>query len=484
MFLATLMLIALLQPMQDERFEAALAEMQEGRYAVAADQLDKLLADDPKSATAYELRGHCRHQLGQLELAIADFDAALVLDAKRPGSHCARGMLLRLQGELLEAAQSYGRAIRLEPKFLEALNWRGLTFVELGQTTHAIEDFTTSLGVEPNDPWVRMRRAEAYIVQRQFMEAGVDLIKAHELAPDDWTVSARLGTLLAVGGNPRGLELLQEAQKKAYVDDGLALWVWLARREAGHPARAVDGDLSAWTMFSSDRSWSLSVGSYLTGRLSAEDLPASVIDAEQSRAKQSLSAAALDCRVAFFRGAGHQLNGRVRGDVPRQGAEVSPASVLVGAGRKEQGVPASVQPGLGPREVEPTSAAREPRPAHGFADGRREGSEGGRCDRRTRRGCSLGSGGVGGRGRLAGWEVEEGRRRRHRHRDADPSSSPARSHHREEVSRAARRSGSGSNSAARACGRGRGGGGSSPSRADTRERRPPLCLTSRGRRPW
>ncbi len=312
MFLATLMLIALLQPMQDERFEAALAEMQEGRYAVAAGQLDKILADDPKSATAHELRGHCRHQLGQLELAIADFDAALVLDAKRPGSHCARGMVLRLQGELLEAAQSYGRAIRLEPKFLEALNWRGLTFVELGQTTHAIEDFTTSLGVEPNDPWVRMRRAEAYIVQRQFMEAGVDLIKAHELAPDDWTVSARLGTLLAVGGNPRGLELLQEAQKKAYVDDGLALWVWLARREAGHPARVVDGDLSAWTMFSSDRSWSLSVGSYLTGRLSAEDLPASVIDAEQSRAKQSLSAGALDCRVAFFRGAGHQLNGRVQ----------------------------------------------------------------------------------------------------------------------------------------------------------------------------
>ena len=312
MILATLILITALLPAQDERLDATLAEMQAGRFAEAVLQLDEFLAAEPDSATGFELRGHCHHRLSHLERALADFDAALALDSKRPGSHCARGMVLRTQGNSLEAIESYSRALEVQPNFLEALNWRGLTHLELGKSDLATLDFTTSLRIEPNDPWVRFQRAEALIGQRNFIDAGVDLIKTLELQPKDAGVRARLGTLLAVGGNPRCVGLLVAAQKQNYAHDGLPLWVWLARREAGHPAEEVDLELMAWTAVSSDRSWSLCVGSYLVGRLAAEDLPAAVIDAEQSRAKESLSSDALDCRVAFFRGARHQLNDRVQ----------------------------------------------------------------------------------------------------------------------------------------------------------------------------
>jgi len=312
MLLTTLILISALLPAQDERFDRALAEMQKGRYAEAILELDEILAGDSKNAAALEWRGHCRHSLEESELALADFNAALALDPARPRSHCARGMVLRELGEPLEAIASYTRAIALEPRFLEALNWRGLTLAETGQTAAAIVDFTTSIEIEPRDAWVFYKRAESRIVLRDFVEAGVDFVAALKLRPEDAGLRARLGVLMAVAGDPRSVEILLAAQKQDHAVDGLPLWVWLARREAGHPAKDVDGELKGWTYFSSDRSWSLCVGSYLTGGLTAEELPAAVIDAEQSRAEESLGAEALDCRVAFFRGVGHHLNGRVQ----------------------------------------------------------------------------------------------------------------------------------------------------------------------------
>jgi Flp pilus assembly protein TadD len=87
----------------------------------AKDAIDKAVQMDPKSPAAYMARGVGNYYLppalgGGIDLAVADFRKALVLDAKDADAWLWLGIALRKQNKNGEARSAFTKSVELNPK--------------------------------------------------------------------------------------------------------------------------------------------------------------------------------------------------------------------------------------------------------------------------------------------------------------------------------------------------------------------------------
>ncbi len=90
-----------------------------GQYGLARDMATNLIKFRPKYAPAYNMRGMAYDNLGQQDLAIADFDKAISLDPKVYAYAYLnnRGQAYFRKGEFALAVKDYDQAIRLKPDY-------------------------------------------------------------------------------------------------------------------------------------------------------------------------------------------------------------------------------------------------------------------------------------------------------------------------------------------------------------------------------
>src|SRR5262245_36142509 len=95
--------------------------------------LDRAIADfdaairlDPGKAVAYSQRGNAWHSKGDQERALADYEAAIRIDPNNPAVFRDRGILWRRHGDLDRALVDFDRPIRLGFSDSDAYNERGL----------------------------------------------------------------------------------------------------------------------------------------------------------------------------------------------------------------------------------------------------------------------------------------------------------------------------------------------------------------------
>jgi tetratricopeptide (TPR) repeat protein len=87
----------------------------------AKDAIDKAVAKDPKSSSAYMARGVGNYYLpaalgGGMDLAIADFHKALDLDSKNADAWLWLGLALRKQNKDADAQQAFQKSLALNPQ--------------------------------------------------------------------------------------------------------------------------------------------------------------------------------------------------------------------------------------------------------------------------------------------------------------------------------------------------------------------------------
>jgi len=87
----------------------------------AKDAIDKAVQMDPKSPAAYMARGVGNYYLppalgGGIDMAVADFRKALVLDAKDADAWLWLGIALRKQNKNGEARSAFTKSVELNPK--------------------------------------------------------------------------------------------------------------------------------------------------------------------------------------------------------------------------------------------------------------------------------------------------------------------------------------------------------------------------------
>src|SRR5262249_14699310 len=89
-------------------------------------------------AIAYCNRGYALTEKRELDLALADLEQAIKIDAKYACSFSNRGRVWAFKGDLDRAIADYAAAIRLDPRFAIAYNNRGDALLRQNKVEMAI----------------------------------------------------------------------------------------------------------------------------------------------------------------------------------------------------------------------------------------------------------------------------------------------------------------------------------------------------------
>ncbi len=117
---------------------------------------------EPASAAALVQRGDVFLKARQYARAMADFDAALRLDAHYAPALCERGRAEQLQGDDDAAIRDGGAAIEADPKLAAAYCSRAAALCRKGEARKAVADCDAALAIDGQSALARAVRGDAY----------------------------------------------------------------------------------------------------------------------------------------------------------------------------------------------------------------------------------------------------------------------------------------------------------------------------------
>src|SRR5581483_4168040 len=125
----------------DDRLKALVNR---SRLFIARAKIDLALADaeaavllNPKSVPALLQRGYAQQRKGNHDGALADFNRAIEVDTKSAIAWFNRGNLRNIQRNFADALPDFNQAITLRPDYAQAYASRGLAYTETGQLDQA-----------------------------------------------------------------------------------------------------------------------------------------------------------------------------------------------------------------------------------------------------------------------------------------------------------------------------------------------------------
>ncbi|MEO5803705.1 MAG: tetratricopeptide repeat protein [Verrucomicrobiota bacterium] len=130
------------------------------------------IKQDAKNPELYFQRGELYRQHGEWKLALADFAQAEKLNPKLTAINFARGKAFFESGQFDEAKAALDKFIFSEPNHSEALALRARSFLKLGQSPSAVNDFTRAIDcAKTPSPDYFLQRARAQIAEGKSEEA-------------------------------------------------------------------------------------------------------------------------------------------------------------------------------------------------------------------------------------------------------------------------------------------------------------------------
>ena len=89
----------------DPNYAAAKQMVEDGKYAAAIPLLEKVVAADKKNANAFNYLGYSNRQLGNHDVALSNYEAALAIDPRHRGANEYLGELYLTLGDLAKAEE-------------------------------------------------------------------------------------------------------------------------------------------------------------------------------------------------------------------------------------------------------------------------------------------------------------------------------------------------------------------------------------------
>ncbi len=136
----------------------------------------------PEFSEGYINRGFCLYQQKKAPEAISDFSTALKIKIS-PEAYNNRGFILASLGKFSQAIQDYDRALKLDRQFTDAYNNRGSAYLDTRQYKKAIEDYTRALALLPKNPLFLNNRGLAYFYLKKYPESLDNLSQALQENP-------------------------------------------------------------------------------------------------------------------------------------------------------------------------------------------------------------------------------------------------------------------------------------------------------------
>ncbi len=162
-------------------FNRAITRHDLGDLQGAIADYNEVLRINPNNDVAYNNRGLVRYDLNTLPAAIADFDLAVQHNPNNYIAHCNRGFVRSELGDKLGAIEDYTYAVQINPDYTTAYFYRGLARTRLQNKLGAIQDYTEVIRLNPEDATAYFYRGLASIKIGHRLDAIKDLRQAAQL---------------------------------------------------------------------------------------------------------------------------------------------------------------------------------------------------------------------------------------------------------------------------------------------------------------
>ena len=148
------------------------------KYELALADYNKAILLNPNLAGAYYNRGVLYRLQEKYELALADYDKAIEINRNDAVAYYNRGVLYSYQQKYELALADYNQAIRINPNYANAYYNRGVLYYNLQKYDLALSDFSKAIEINPNLAQAYLGRGGLYAILRQTEKAKIDLQQA------------------------------------------------------------------------------------------------------------------------------------------------------------------------------------------------------------------------------------------------------------------------------------------------------------------
>lgn len=185
---------------EPDPFERGVAALEAGDADTALRLFNAVLARTPDDAEALVNRGLAQAARGRHAHALADYTAAIRIDAAYQDAYVNRGVLLLETGNAVDAIDDFNRAIELDSEDADAYRNRGFAWHALEEWDATIVDLTRAIVLsEALDPVLFRDRADAWKAKGDMEQAASDYAiadgtEALLLDPEDVTARLSRGT--------------------------------------------------------------------------------------------------------------------------------------------------------------------------------------------------------------------------------------------------------------------------------------------------
>ena len=132
-------------------------------------------------ALVYDNRGAAWYRKGNLDRAIADYNAAIELDPNNTVAYNNRGNAWYIKGDLDSAIDDYNAAIGLKPNYARAYYNKGNAWRRKGNFDKAIADYDAAIRLDPNYAEAYNNRGVAWARKGDDAKAKIDFMKYESL---------------------------------------------------------------------------------------------------------------------------------------------------------------------------------------------------------------------------------------------------------------------------------------------------------------
>ncbi len=249
--IATILLFpwtSILHHWHDADFIAANEAMAQKDWKTAIVFFDKSLKVNPGNAFAiYIGRSRAYIQLGNLDKALEEANAAVEMKPANATAYGQRGIARKLQQKYDEALKDFDEAVRLDQHYWWAYAQRADVRSRMNDQDKALKDVNAALAMKPD--FVEGLRLRAWVLNRmgKCKEAYKDFQKVSQLSPNDaWSLQDTAWFLLTcpdegVQDTPQALALAKRAFELPEGKDGIVYETLAeANFRQGNPVKAME----------------------------------------------------------------------------------------------------------------------------------------------------------------------------------------------------------------------------------------------------
>jgi lipoprotein NlpI len=135
----------------EELLTSATAAIKDNQLKKAMAFLDRAVAEDPKDARPWFMRGSLREAMDNLPLGLADLSKAIALDGKLAQAYQERGSVYFKLGKFADSIKDYDKFLELRPD-RKPWHWqRGISYYYAGRYEDGQKQFEGYQSVDAND---------------------------------------------------------------------------------------------------------------------------------------------------------------------------------------------------------------------------------------------------------------------------------------------------------------------------------------------